>query len=249
MALPTILPLLARDTLLGQRKLWNPCKAASSLRLRKRLSLAQAVSGLRAAQLATLDYLHSLNLVWTRIVVEPEVVAGGSCTCDCGNIARGDLPEVFPGSCVDDVPVQIPNTLRLELLPSCQNVVPLGFAKLLDVHLGKPLLQEVVQASELAFRQRVDHIGFSGFHTLARGPPGAHDVDPLPVLRKPETAAVHHSPAHSIGPLLRPRKPTFLELLQKFVEVLPVLLIPDARHILQHKSTRLHAADVVHHSL
>ena len=136
MALPTILPLLARDTLLGQRKLWNPCKAASSLRLRKRLSLAQAVSGLRAAQLATLDYLHSLNLVWTRIVVEPEVVAGGSCTCDCGNIARGDLPEVFPGSCVDDVPVQIPNTLRLELLPSCQNVVPLGFAKLLDVHLG-----------------------------------------------------------------------------------------------------------------
>ena len=28
-----------------------------------------------------------------------------------------------------------------------------------------------------------------------------------------------------------------------------MLLIPDARHILQHKSTRLHAADVVHHSL
>ena len=109
--------------------------------LEKGLPLAQAVSGLRAAQLATLDYLHSLNLVWTRIVVEPEVVAGGSCTCDCGNIARGDLPEVFPGSCVDDVPVQIPNTLRLELLPSCQNVVPLGFAKLLDVHLGKSLSQ------------------------------------------------------------------------------------------------------------
>ena len=47
-----------------------------------------------------------------------------------------------------------PNTLRLELLPSCQNVVPLGVAKLLDVHLGKLLLQEVVQASELAFPLR-----------------------------------------------------------------------------------------------
>ena len=182
---------------------------ASSLRLRQRLSLAQAVSGLRAAQLATLVYLHSLNLVWTRIVVEP-ILSPEARACDCGNIARGDLPEVFPGS-------------ALSFFLPAKMLFRLVLQSFLMSTLGSPFSKKSPRQANL-------------LSTLVRGPPGAHDVDPLPVLRKPETAAVHHSPAHSIGPLLRPRKPTFLELLQKFVEV---LLIPDARHILQHKSTQM----------
>ena len=166
MALPTILPLLARDTLLGQRKLWNPCKAASSLNLRKRLSLAQAVSGLRAAQLATLDYLHSLNLVWTRIVVEPEVVAGGSCTCDCGNIARGDLPEVFPGSCVVDVPVQIPKPFALSFFLPAKMLFRLALQSFLMSTLGSPFSKKSSRQANLLSGSEWTIFGFLVFTPL-----------------------------------------------------------------------------------